>query len=167
VGWQTGLRQLATESTLLDISAWLGGVLLTYATIRGAQRLTYYNAVRVVDIRQRLKDRAGKKRTTAMAAPVVQDAYTISRVRDNRLKPIRIGERYQCPVCEKIMSKQGWSKHPCRFDDTFTEVDGNRRLVDEVDAVDGQLGQVSVNGVNAASTIQQLASYGKSNAEGS
>jgi hypothetical protein len=121
-GWQAGLQKLAQESTLLDISAWVGGVLLTYATIRGAQRLTYYNAVRVVDIRQRLRDRAGKKRPDAAPIAGVQNGYNMTRLRDNTLKPKKVNGRYQCPVCQKTMTRQSWSTHPCRMVDTIIDV---------------------------------------------
>jgi uncharacterized protein YlaI len=162
VGWQQGITNLLTQSTLIDVGAWVGGVLLTYATVRGAQRLTYYNAIRVVDIRKRLKADANRKPQRRDASPKlvnVVDGYTEQRLRDNSLRPFRDGETYICPTCQKRMSKQGWSKHPCRFTSQFTpldqSVDDDRPLVD----VDGQplvnlvnsrqrIGQVSVNGNN-------------------
>jgi hypothetical protein len=156
VDWQTGLQRLVSESSLLDIAAWVGGILLTYATIKGAQRLTYYNAVRVVDIRQWLKDRS-KSRKVATTRAIVQDAYEVEKVRDNRLAPIRIADKYQCPECGKVMSKQGWSKHPCRFDPVYVSVDHNRRLVD---GVDGQLSQPEVNEQATTATASQFSSNG-------
>jgi len=159
VDWQTGLQRLAAESTLLDLAAWIGGVLLTYATIRGAQRLTYYNAVRVVDIRQWLKDRSKRQKTVTTRA-ITQQNVEVEKVRDNRLIPIRIADKYQCPKCGKVMSKQGWSKHPCRFDPVYISIDHNRQLVNAVDGQDGQRSQPEVNDTSTSAVISQFSSNG-------
>ena len=147
-----GLINLQTQSTLGEVVTWVLGTTFTLVALIGVQGITGYVAVRVIEIRRQMltkvrtaKAAATRERnrstpphsrpaTATAAAPRVQqvDAFELQTLRDNTLHPIREGDRYICPRCHKSMSRQGWSKHPCR--DVVDVVDLSlqaRNLLDE------------------------------------
>src|SRR5690606_32805508 len=96
--------------------------LFTMVALVSAQGLTHYIAVRVIEIKVDMqrkltsqKAQATKERNRA-AKVQIHDAYQVERVRNNALQPVRIGQKYQCPKCEKGMSSAGWTNHRCRFE---------------------------------------------------
>jgi len=149
-----GISNLLTQSSLADAVAWGAGTLFTMVALVGVQGLTYYIAVRVIDIREDMKKRQANQkaqvtrarnrvslpapRRVGISAPHVEQraAYAIVKVIDNTLKPIKLtGGRYQCPACGKEMTRQGWGKpHGCRvIDQVAGRVDDGGRGVAPVD----------------------------------
>lgn len=131
LSWNTGLQNLFNQSSLVDITVWIAALIFTFAAVVAAQQLTHYMAMRVVDIRRKLGKPAAVSRHQTVAAtgkPVL--AFDVAR----ELNPIKIkvgaATRYQCPQCEKTMSRQAWAKHPCRFTTGYAPV------VSPIDAID-------------------------------
>lgn len=54
--WYTALANVATQSTLAEMSTWLGGLLFALAAVVGAQGLTAYLAVRVAEITEQMNE---------------------------------------------------------------------------------------------------------------
>lgn len=137
--WNEGIRYIFVESTLGDVATWITGLVFSYAAVRGAQVLANYMALQVIDIKRRM---VVKRQKVDKAARSYVDAYAIETVRDNTLKPMREGAIYICPKCEKRMSKQGWSTHPCRkVDHILTDT---RPSLDQLDESIGQESLVEV-----------------------
>lgn len=127
IGWQDGLKLWAEKSTLADLVVWIGAIVFTFAAVIAAQRVTQYTAVRVVEIRKNLSKHQQPIAIRATGKPTL--AFDLA----TELAPIKIkfgsDTRYKCPQCEKVMTRQAWQKHPCRFTEVYPQVD-------ELDAVD-------------------------------
>jgi len=52
--WHVALMEIATQSTLLQLVSWLGGLLFTAAAVMATQRITAYLAIRTREIYQQI-----------------------------------------------------------------------------------------------------------------
>lgn len=142
IGWQDGLRIWAEKSTLADLVVWIGAIIFTFAAVIAAQRVTQYTAVRVIEIKKSLSKHQSK---SVAIRSIGKPSLAFDSARD--LSPIKIKfgaeTKYKCPQCSKVMTRQAWQKHPCRFTEGYESVDA----LDEVDlAVDMSTLSTSVNG---------------------
>ena len=165
LSWNDGLQRLANQSSLVDITVWVAALIFTFAAVVAAQQLTHYMAMRVVDIRRKLgkstpstRSRATTNAIAATGKPVL--AFDAPR----ELNPIKIkigaATRYQCPQCDKTMSRQAWAKHPCRFTTGYEPVVGSidtvDLLVDEVDGLTDGLRQAERHLLSTNGSVKQL-----------
>jgi len=158
VGWQSGLRSIAEQSTLADLLVWIGAVIFTFAAVIAAQRVTQHTAIRVIEIRKQF----AKNKPIQPSSHIRSDGKPVLAYSEARtLSPIKIkigaDTRYKCPQCNKQMSRQAWQKHPCRFTEGYSVIDDAVDAVSQVDTpidvIDastlqpiGQLMTTSVNG---------------------
>lgn len=122
-----GAVLLIETTDLTNVMAWLGGTLFTIFALFTMQALTEYSAQQVILVRADLKRRiqnakaAETRKENARVKHLAQvdtvDAYNITKIRNNAIKPIRDEseergtQTYQCPKCGKWMTKAGWYKH--------------------------------------------------------
>jgi hypothetical protein len=144
--WSAGVEKLVTQSSLADISEWTTAIVFTFVLVIASQQLTQYVAVRVLDIRRGLRMR-GDAVTVERAEGKPVLAFDTPRT----MQPIKIKvgsvTKYQCPQCSKVVSRQAWSNHPCRF---TTGVDA---VVDG--AIDGKVIQLTEDDTLDASVDRQ------------
>lgn len=124
IAWQQGLGLIFANSTLADITVWITALIFTFAAVIAAQRLTQYIAVRVVEIMQRLSaHRTVKQSRRQPETQPAQLAYENPRDLSPILVKVGSVNKRRCPQCGKIMSRQAWQKHPCRFTEGYAAVD--------------------------------------------
>jgi hypothetical protein len=63
VSWHIGLLNIITQSSLSEMTTWLGGLLFAFAAVMSAQVSSRYIAIRVVEIRNAMQRRKGTERT--------------------------------------------------------------------------------------------------------
>lgn len=126
-----GLQNLQNQSSLADAVTWVGGTLFTMVALIGVQGLTAYIAGRVISIKADMKNRIRNQKAAATraahsvraVAPLTMPAQMTGQ---RELQPIRVkvGSDWQrkCPQCGKVMSRQAWAKHPCRFTEGYAPV---------------------------------------------
>lgn len=174
--WYEGLVNVVTKSTLLQMSVWAGGLLFAFAAVMSAQASSRYIATRVVEIRNSMTRRKSAERQQPMQAdapeygPGPRPVWGDYRRAD--LQPLKVKiegvTKYQCPSCEKTMSRQAWANHPCRLTavaPSFTPVDtGIDGELDAIDVTDKSLDVNQVNApVNAATDVKQSVKKGVKN----
>ena len=149
--WYEGLSSIFTQSSLQDMITWVGGLLFAFAAVMSAQASSRYIAGRVVEIRNQMRYR--RQVANHQVAPTPRRVASSNRATVSKgLQPIKvkIGDqtKYQCPICENVMSRQGWQKHPCRLTVATDQVDNPvDDLVDNpVDTLVDELTTMQLNG---------------------
>jgi len=142
-GWQDGIKAIAEKSTLADLLVWIGAVIFTFAAVIAAQRVTQYTAIRVIEIRKQFAKNkpvqtAISNRSDGKPMLAYSEARTLSPIK------IKVGAdtKYKCPQCDKVMSRQAWQKHPCRFTEGYSSIDD---AIDNVDQVDTHIDVIDVS----------------------
>ena len=74
--WYRALLAIATESTLAEMTTWLGGLLFAFAAVRGAQGLTAYLAVRVQEITTSMQAISSEEKMAAGPFPGTEEEDT-------------------------------------------------------------------------------------------
>lgn len=131
IPFMDGIKALEFQSTLLDLGHILGAALFTFGSVRGAQVVSNYIAIKVnealADMRKRkieLKKAATRERNKAVkvARPLDQPInlnhvpprpLTVKGIKTvTQLTPHKViiggAVKYECPGCGKQMTKQGW-----------------------------------------------------------
>lgn len=85
--WYTALYSIVTQSSLLDILTWLGGLLFAAAAVLSAQGLSRYVAIRTVEIRRDMvTDDSDLTEQLDNAAATAAYAILVEKVRKERMK---------------------------------------------------------------------------------
>lgn len=155
IGWLDGLQRLVTESSLSEMTPWIAALVFTWAAVKSSQQLTGYVAVRVIEIRRGL---VGRRDAVIVSTERAEGAPVLALDRPREMQPIKVkvgsNTRYRCPQCSKVMTRQAWSGHPCRWTEGVNPVidapvDGgiDRKVIQltEVDTVDNQVDRQAVN----------------------
>jgi len=61
--WHESIISIVTDSTLLEVGTWLGGLLFALAAVLSAQGLSRYVAIRTVEIVASMRERAATQKT--------------------------------------------------------------------------------------------------------
>lgn len=75
--WHVALISIITDSTLIEMSTWAGGLLFAMAAVLSAQGLSQYVAIRCVEILARMEE-AQAAHTTPYAAEIEQAGATVA-----------------------------------------------------------------------------------------
>lgn len=156
VSWSVGIEKLLTQSSLADISEWITAIVFTFVLVIASQQLTQYVAVRVLDIRRGLRTRVD---TVTVERAEGKPVLAFNAPREMEPIKVKVGSvtKYQCPQCGKVVSRQAWSNHPCRFTagvDAVVDGEVDRKVIqltedDTLDtSVDRQPVNLPVNHVN-------------------
>lgn len=112
--WYTALYAIVTQSNLLDILTWLGGLLFAAAAVLSAQGLSRYVAIRTVEIRRDMvTDDSDTSEQLDHAAATAAYAILVERVKKERSKagvPVTANPTLQ-PVPMMEVQTNGNGKH--------------------------------------------------------
>lgn len=75
--WYVALGNILTQSTLAEMTTWLGGLLFAFAAVRGAQGLTAYLAIRVAEITSEMSSGAEVKMAAAVMSIEDEDTKEV------------------------------------------------------------------------------------------
>lgn len=147
-----GLSQIGQQGTLAEWAEIVALLAFSFAAVLGAQTVAHHIGVLYIQTMNRLRARKGQSTRQENKQQVITLIDSGRRTTErNGLVPERSGKDYICPACSKSMSKQAWSKHPCRFTE-IEFVDESTDLIDQVDKsvdlIDRQPSQLTVNSVN-------------------
>ncbi len=97
--WHSGIINLVTNSTLSDMTTWVGGLLFAFAAVISAQASSRYVAARFLEIRQQMRYRKSSSRQ--VSGDVVSDV-NLSTVTTDTAKTDN--------VTKAIPSGSGWTR---------------------------------------------------------
>lgn len=134
--WHEGIMHIIEDSSLTELSTWAAGIVFTFFAVAAARGLTRFIAERVEEVKRDM-ERAPKVTRQAAAVERARPEWSGVRGEVAPIKHMVKGKRmYRCPVCQKDMTRQAWSKHGCRFTPELTPVDGVDADVDQLELVD-------------------------------
>lgn len=136
--WHDGIKHIVEQSTLAELSTWVAGIVFTFFAVAAARGLARFIAERVEEVKRDMERIDRRPIRSAAAVEAARPQWGEHRIAELApIKVMRAGKRmYQCPTCGKEMSRQGWSKHGCRFTPELTQVDDVDGGVDALELVD-------------------------------
>lgn len=115
--WYMAIVAIVTESSLLDMLTWLGGLLFAAAAVITAQRLSRYIAIRTVEVRRdMLGENSENQERIEQAAAIAAAAILQDKIRKAQARKSSASQ--EAVIIEPLTAKQG--DKPANFPQAVT-----------------------------------------------
>jgi hypothetical protein len=107
--WFVALQAILMESTLSEMTTWLGGLLFAFAAVAGAQNLTAYLAVRVAEVTLQMQSEIQKQPEIRLPDVVWIEGTRLQNTASFSPYPLPEGQEHHA---KSVQFVQNIKKHP-------------------------------------------------------